>query len=523
MDTPKVNFNVVNTTTAVSSPVNGVTYFRGKTIRGPFDKPDEIINSWPAFKRRYGGLTGDIGTVDIKRYFDKGGKARFSRMGHYTTITDRSSLTATKAAPDAYFLNETEGEGIKLFSLPLKYEGADYNNIVITTELGSNGIVGYFNLNIYHLLDPSLTERYENLIIPGNPTVAESNYLKKVVDGSELVDVIYEDLSLLTPGQVIIKGVDDLKINHTGGTDGGVITVSDIIGDSASRTGFNSFDEVDDSYQLVVLGTGVTAAVHNAGHAYALGRQDLQYWAFPDTSINNKAGLIAFREATGMNTKYGSIFAGGIKILDPLSSQKIESAAAGDVPALAVNSEVNFGIAYSFAGNTRGLLSNVLGVVNNFGTPGSKADLNELANRQINCIINRDGLIKLWGGFSTQITSDSESFNSVVRLVMYIKKSLRPNLESFLEEPTDIPTFYRLYHVVKPFFETLVNKRALSSWEWQGDQFASSPADFQINKQSDVALGKYKIRLILVPIVGMQEITLDMFITSDGEVSIEQS
>lgn len=519
MNTPQVNFSVTNETQAVSTPVEGVSFFRGKSLRGPFDKPDEIFSTWAAWVRRYGGLTGEEGPINLKRYFDKGGKARFSREGHYTTITDRTTLSAVKATASAQIINDTEedDEDIQIFALPLKYQGADYNNISVIVSPATNNVAGYFNIDIVHALEPSLNESYRNLFIEGTPTIAQSNYLREIIDGSELVDVQYFDLSLITTQ--VIPTPD--TITYAGGTNGGAIIDSDIIGDSASKTGFYSFNEVDDSYQLMVIDATVSNAVHTAGHGYAAMRQDLQYWAAPSTTVITKAGLIAFREATGMNTKYGSIFGGGLNVLNPSDSQRINIEGLGDIAALAVNSEVNFGPWYSFAGNNRGVITNALGVVNNFGTPGSKADLNELANRQVNMIINRDGQIKLWGGFTTQVKQDSESFNSMVRLVFYIKKALRPTLEGFLEEPTDIPTFLRMYYVVKPFFESLVNRRALVSWDWQGDQFAKTPADFQINKAADVALGKYKIRLVLVGILGMQEIQLDMYLTNGGTLTFD--
>jgi hypothetical protein len=519
MDTPTVNFNVINQTTAVSRPVEGVSFFLGTSIRGPFNKPSEILSSWASFVRIYGGLQGGNPAFNLKRYFDKGGKARFARLGHYTDISDASTLVPIKAQPDTQIA--TAGEEEEPFLLSIKNPGTDGNNIVVEILEPTNGQIGFFDLNIKHETDTFLSEMFPNISIPSGSTIENSNYLKKVIESSNLVNVEYKTITeegIITPLGNIVPITTSVEVSYTGGTDA-AITDTDIIGDSSSRTGFYAFDEVEDSYQIMVLTDNVSAAVHTAGHAYAANRQDLQYWAAPNPKlVKTKAELIAFREATGMTTKFGAIFGGGLTVLNPVNSQIVETPGLADIAALAVNSEVAFGPWFSFSGNTRGLITNALGVTNNFGTTGSKGDLNELANRQVNMIINRDQQIKLWGGFSTQIKSDSESFISIVKLVMFIKKALRPTLENFLEEPTDIPTFFRMYHVVKPFFEELVNRRAIVSWDWRGDQFSSSPADFQINKAIDVALGKYKVQLVIVPIVGMQEITISMYLTADGEL-----
>lgn len=94
----KVNFNVHNLTDTVVSTVEGINFVQGRSIRGPWGDPKDIITSWPAFVRIYGGLHPNLEAPSIvKRLLEKGGSVRFSRVGHYEDITDRESLTASKA------------------------------------------------------------------------------------------------------------------------------------------------------------------------------------------------------------------------------------------------------------------------------------------------------------------------------------------------------------------------------------------------------------------------------------------
>src|SRR5690606_7055540 len=94
----KVNINVTNLTQSVTTPANGVIFLQGRSIRGPFASPDEVINSWNRFVTLYGGLsTVSDAPLLAKRILEKGGSVRFSRVGHYADITDSTTLDAVEA------------------------------------------------------------------------------------------------------------------------------------------------------------------------------------------------------------------------------------------------------------------------------------------------------------------------------------------------------------------------------------------------------------------------------------------
>lgn len=517
-DAPSVKFKVSDFTNNISNPVEGITYLMGKSLRGPFNKPDQVINSWPMFVRYFGGLTSDIDTLLVKRLLDKGGKIRFCKLGHYTTIANRSTLSATKAEAAETIL---DADDVELFELVPKNEGADYNNLIVSISQASNGLTEYFNLTISHDLEPDLTETYTNLSITGTPTVLTSNYLKDVVDNSSLVDVVYKDLSGLTlsVSGITTRPIDNI-ILYAGGTDSGVIVDADIIGDSASNTGFHAFDDYDDSYQVMVL-SGASVAVHTAGNAYATNRQDLQYWIYIPNSNTNQTSILSYRTSlAAINNEYSAIFQGGIMVTNPVNSQAVSIEPITDIAALATRSEAEFGPFFSFSGNKRGNILDALSVVNNFGTPARAATLNLFTNRQINSVIFANNQIKLWGGFTTSIGNNQRKYISVVRGILYIKKSLRPTLENYLEEPNDIPTWKSIYNECKIFLDKLIEKRALYSYEWHGDQDAANLDELQINSKPEVMDGKYKVKLILSFIPGLQSIEINL-ILSNGTLSFE--
>ena len=123
----------------------------------------------------------------------------------------------------------------------------------------------------------------------------------------------------------------------------------------------------------------------------------------------------------------------------------------------------------------------------------------------------------LWNGFTTHPRNDSYKFLSIVRLNLYLKKNLRPILESYLEEPNNWDTWKQIYNNVRKLLDNLVYQNAMSEYTWMGDQDATSYEDLQVNNEADVRQGKYHVILKYKDIVPLQEITMD--ITIDATTS----
>lgn len=504
-----VGFRTTDLTPSVSAPVTGINFVMGTSIRGPFDDPSDIINSWPKFVEKFGGLSVNTDTPLLcKRLLEKGGAIRFCRVGHYADPSSRSSLDATFGQADAEFVND---ENTELFELVPKYPGADNNNFTVEVTSPSNGAEGFFNLIIKHNIERDIVEEYRNLRITENVTAENQDFLEEVVTRSKFFNVVYKDLSNETDPMV----PENILVNYTGGSDGTPPVAADYIGDSTGRNGFHAFDEYDDSYNLAVFDS-VDDAVLIAGSAYAAAREDLIYFLEIPHDVRTKSAIINKKQSLNIDSRHTYIFAGGLKINDPITGQLKEIPGIADVLALENATSNNYGPWYSFAGINRGNITNALGVVNNFGAAGNFRDLNDLANQQINMIINRDHSIKLWGNFSAQLATTQQSQLSIVRLIIYLKKSLRTPLESYLEEPNDIPTWKRIYYTVLPFLDSLVTQRALFEYEWQGDQFAKSLDDLKVNDKTDVSNGKYKILFPIKAIPSLQEIMVHIILTPAG-------
>lgn len=425
----------------------------------------------------------------------------------FTVTGGVSQADDTVTAGTAKILSE---DGDSLFTLSAKNQGAEYNNLVIEISDASNGDSDYFNLTITSSSNNLISEVYENLkVVAGLDTA--STYLQEIETLSNLVEVSYEDTSSAT-------NLIPLRVSNTfeNGTDGIAPLLADYVGTSANNYGFHSFDDYDDSLQILVPELSETfSGLHEAGAAYAAARKDLMYFGHLDNSNSDKDAYITAR-GTDINTKFAALFGGGVKLYD-IENTLSNFSELADVVIAATRTDENNSPYTSFAGPRKGLIDGIMGIVNNYGTPGKLDDFKELAQKQINMVINRDGRNMLWGNFTTQITDDQNKFLHIVRGLINFTKILKPTIEEFIEEPNTPQTWNNLYLTVKPFLDSLLNE-FFYTYEWQGDQNAAGVTDddLQVNTATDVANGKYKVRLILTLIPTMQQIEIEIIQTVAG-------
>jgi hypothetical protein len=511
-NTAQVTFTISNQAFQVAALLKGISFVGGVTVRGPVNDPKTIITSWPQFIKIFGGLTpvSDFPLL-AKRALDYGAQLRVARILNYTDPADATTGTGVKATITP-FQNTSPAT---LFALTMKNPGADYNNLRIDITAASNGNSRYFNLVITHVSDSSIFESWQNLTIPGTasfgPTVANSHYLDDIIRGSQLVNVTYSDLSAIADGALLNPVV--VTKTPTGGTDGSTIVVADYVGDAAGGTGLHAFDGYDDALQMGFPEIS-TDTLHIAGSAYAENRQDIMYFGHIDNSFTTATAIIGERDGMNIDSMYTAFFAGGLRVLDPVSQVEKSISELGDIFGICSYSDTVAHEWYSFAGTNRGKFRNALGVVNNFGTPAFQADLNIIANHQVNMAVVSGGICHLSGNFTAILSTSPLSFTNAVRGLIFVMKSLRPGLKRHLEQPCDLPEFKKIFREVEPFLDSMVTGRFWFSYVWDGDQTVSKIEDVRVNDLAQLQQGKYKAKLYAKLIPSMQEIAIEIVVTA---------
>lgn len=506
----ELKFKEIDKSFMVPEPLKGIKAVLLETEMGPYGSTDEVIRSWEQFTKTYGGeVEGMPGPTLARRALKRGTQLRVVKVGHYNA----GVLSATKATLNsgtAPFAEVEDSEGTKkqAFNLTPKYEGEAYNNLEVQINPASNGENDYFDLVITFTGKQGMDEVYRNLKITDNKV---NDYLNRVELESRLVDVSYLDISDLV-GQV---RPSDGQWEFENGSNGDPVVADDYIGDDQYYTGFHALDNYDDFYEIAVLGK-TDNAIHTAGANYVDAREDAIYIAYLPNNLRTASDIIAARKATNIDSKNVEFYAGGLKVRDTQGNIE-EIDATGDILGLAAYTDFNYGEWFSKAGPQRGVIPDALGVVNNFGSIGRKADLQALANHQINVVINRNGKTMLWGNFTAQLALSGKSYASIRKLSLYIQKALRPVCESIIEEPNEPGTWLGLFQQVSPFLDSLTKeKRALFSYTWAGDQYANSLDELQINNELDVRNGKYVVDLSITEINSLQDFTINIISTAAG-------
>jgi len=503
----KVQFNVKNFTPGISDPKPAIFYVLGITKRGPVEQPElnvSLINSWSQFERTFGGLmsTSDFPYL-CKRALKRGARLRVCRV-------DAAATAAVKAT--AKNIANGDGVPVNLFAIQPKYKGADYNNFTVEIKAASNGDSNYWNMELVHGNESELNEVYENIPAFIADIADNQTCLDEVKQASQNFDFTYADASTAT---LLIPAVAAASA-FSGGVDPTGHVAADYTGAMAE------FDDVDDGVVMAVPEQD-DDAINAAGITYADGRGDLVFFAHLSNSITTAAALVTERETVGSDSQYGVFFGGGIRIREEVTLQEKSMSEIGDVLGVAAYVYNNFGLWYSIAGQTKGAVSDALGVVTNFGTPAKFTDLNTLAQAQVNMMVVKNNVTQVSGNFSAQLANNQEKFLNVVMLIIYLKKTLKPILESYLEEPNDTITFKKIYYHIVPFLDRLTSPayRALYKYEYYGDQEADTLDDLQVNDPVDVQNGKYKINLKVWPIPSLQELTFNLMLVQGEGVYIE--
>lgn len=334
------------------------------------------------------------------------------------------------------------------------------------------------------------------------------------------------------------------KVAHTGET-GQEATTSD-----AWIAAVNAFAEYDEAYQMICSGinqwfkgTAKSAdleKVHRAASTRAKTIQDLVYYIeVPKYKVTEEGNGTDPMDDEGMktwtstlvekltNSSYIAYFAGGWKYYDTNGDlQNCDT--LGTVIGLGDASASNYGPWYSFAGQNRGLVRDARGIVSpNYGADANYEKLNEIAENYINISVIKDTrnlgkLPMLWHNFTSSADGNSFMFLGVVRCVLYLKKMLKPIMDSYLEEPNTFSTWNTMYYDVKPILDDMVTKNAITEYTWIGDQDATNYDELNVNNEADVRLGKYKAELHFKEVVAMQEIIISLVIDkSSGTTSAE--
>ena len=582
---PKVDFTVINNNVASITPNNGIGFVLARTTKGPFFDASKIIKSPAQFAEVFGSEVVPDGSIsNISRALSMGGQLRICRIGHLNSgkvDAVKGTVLAGKVSDNAYVsdtgetLNlELAGFNSKAITIQLKLETKEYGGdiqstngkfMVVFTQVGNRVISSLYNTNAKDNLtsaflvntnpvlsykngdsthpifidtalfknfltaDPYFDVTIAKVLVDSGPSKDYSTVqdVINLLNDAQKVNNTTLDIKSTNPVPVILSADKPLYYLGTVGNAGTTPVATDWV------QGFEVMKDYSDFYMFfashIHQHLSEAQAVHQAGYSAADLTKNATY-AIEIPKVNTtKATILKAKQGIGINSEHVAYFAGGLRLYNQ-DGMLMDSDVLGTVFGLSAQAATEWGPWYSFAGQNRGIVGDGNGpVAENFGSPGRYDDLNELAAESINIFVIKEvasggKATLLWHNFTSTMLSNSERFLNVERLIYYIKKVLRPIMERYLEEPNNFETWSKMYLEVDPYLQDLQNRNGVHSYEWQGDQFATSFDDLQVNNEKDVRQGKYKANLVIKEVVALQEINIGIVLdASSGAINIEQA
>lgn len=295
-------------------------------------------------------------------------------------------------------------------------------------------------------------------------------------------------------------------VSLTGGDDGlSGLDDDDWIGDPAVQSGFHAFDGIDDAFGLASP-EALSPDVNIAGIAYCESRADMVYYVEADESVADTQTALDFRRGEGnyshpaFNSSFGSMHFGRPLVRSPKSSSKISIPAAGDIFGVHAYNDTRGEVWTAAAGLQRGRIPNTLGVHYNVGSPAKSSELDQLAENQINAIVNfpEDGTV-LWGDSTLQRLPSALQSLHIRRLLIYMRKALTKINRIFLFEPNDPITWRRVFNLIDPWMADLLSRRAFYEYVIQCDQDAETVDEAILNTPERIDKGEYLCRIFIKP------------------------
>lgn len=497
---PRVDFLLKDQTNQRRSIPKGVSAIVIETERGEFSKPYLIRNFDIEFRKYFGGLpetwktpkTTD-GVLLAKRALDAGATLYVTRAEHYTDLTDKA--TGTSVQPSATV-------GGVLFT------GVDYGDYYakVTISDAVSGTVDKFDI---------LCELPNSTVDP----VTYYDFDKTVTTATALLFKNKVKFMTIGTGTISLGLLSTVTADLSGGDYAfDDLVDADYVGDTAGGTGIHAFDDT--------LGISYIAVPHKATSTIASGlatyvsnRKDMQ--AVLGTTIGASAeDIITYRDGTAIDTYLAQMWTGGLIINHPITGLEVQISEIGDVLGTFAKKD-NLGNVWDSASGAKYPISNVLGVVKNFGTSARATDFDDLTNAGINCVINDPDMgVVLFGNRTLQKANTQLQKANVASLVVYLFKQLRVIAKFEQFKANDIPTWRTIYNNTSKILVDCQNKQGIVSgtngWLYDGDQFVDSISDCEINDPADIQNGTYQYNLYFKPISSLEYVQINAIVTSTG-------
>jgi hypothetical protein len=512
---PKTQLDVLDASIIKDVPIAGIAIVQGPTQRGKIGEAIFIGNPLQYLRKLGGDFTAGESKFPIycKRILNAGGKLWVIRAGHYTTITDKTTLVGTKASATVTISSNNSVWNAEEI-------GAGYNGTTIVIASAASGDANKKDITI------TLKDSDISVVIKD---VARAMSAGAISDFNQKLRGMGAGVTLVSIATQIENG--------TGTLAGGAQTVSAIVpadyeGSVAGQNGWYVADAVTNSMRIANIGLPGDEDVDTSLKVYVENRKDMRFYISTPLGVNT-TGMAAYRNGTSpysnaaLDTFYGSLIAGDVNITDSANKDlTFDIPGVVDVLTQRLIVDQRFGPYISHAGGERGkFISPNNGIPYNLGSPALAADFDLLYNIGINAVIDDPDYGPTYWGNKTLYKNVNSllSKENVADAVVYIIRRLKPLVRIKMFNPNDPQNWKAIYRRVKPFLSELESNRAIvpgedTNWFWQGDQNVDRREDAVFNNLADLDSGRYRARFVFIPIAATEYIGIEIVPTDSNSV-----
>lgn len=243
-----------------------------------------------------------------------------------------------------------------------------------------------------------------------------------------------------------------------------------VIGNPSVNSGIYAFQNPE-SYDINLLLTPGFSTGSVIGTALQLceSRGDVLYLVDPpfglrpQQAIDWHNGMLTSDLSSAINSSYGALYWGWVRIFDQFSNTEIWVPPSGHVAAVYSRTARNAEQWFAPAGLRRGRLLTALDV--EYSPTQGERDALYGSGNAVNPIVKfpQDG-ITIWGQRTLQRSATALDRVNVRMLLLYIKKNLVSQLRNFIFEPNDKALWRQVKSTVNPFLADIQARRGLTAF-----------------------------------------------------------
>ncbi len=175
-------------------------------------------------------------------------------------------------------------------------------------------------------------------------------------------------------------------------------------------------------------------------------------------------GMLLSDLKTAINSSYGALYWGWIRVFDQFSNEEIWIPPSGHVSAVFSRTARDAEQWFAPAGLRRGRLLTALDV--EYSPTQGERDLLYGSGNAVNAIVKfpQDGIV-VWGQRTLQRTESALDRVSVRMLLIFIKKNMTRLLRNFIFEPNDSVLWKQVLATVEPFLGDIQARRGLQAYK----------------------------------------------------------